>query len=408
MLRAKHARDNHWDMLGWGIVRALFKPGCPVCRAIAEKGDHALDVLFHEHVNDIEVIVPLIEALGFCRRHWHRARHLVRRAYDSELKIVLISDHIVQSLVRRLATADQPLEELRPRRECPICVTERAADPDVGRWLRDGLALPEITQLYRGGTGLCADHLAANRSQDSTIEATLRWPLEQTLAMADQAREGSGQMRFVGQIRRLNVARSTPILPAHGSFTCPVCREANEAERAMYDALADGKSSSTPLCAEHVRRLLAQWRGVDWPADLVNVLAEPIRQSLSSGHRRSSSGGFAWPWNRSSTHAAPRSSRSDCPICQERAATIERTLVRRASVDLADLGCLAHIRALGVVRPDLTSILVERTHARLTNVSAATAALVVKDQRPLAARATDLTVLADELLALFDRSPAET
>jgi len=158
------------------LLEALDKPGCPVCRCVAEDGRRNLTALLYEHVTDAETRRRLRAAWGLC--NWHTwmlptlgtARVGAAILYEDLLRVCArrvsaLGGRRQSRLGRfkrrwRLATGSPPPAERPARRAaCPVCTASRNSE---GRYLETALDFirdPEFAEAYGRSTGLCMPHV---------------------------------------------------------------------------------------------------------------------------------------------------------------------------------------------------------------------------------------------------------
>ena len=407
VLQAKYARDQRWDFVGYLVVRGLILPGCAVCRASADLGSRELSFLLHEHVNDAEVVVRLIESNGFCRRHCAQARDHVALNYEDQLKIVLLYDHLVQSLHRRLGEQPQGVEAVAPRRDCTICTVERNAEAEIVDWLRDGLAVPELASLYAESSGLCLRHLFGIPAREPRLEA----PIQAVLDAAGHAlREDPSVPGPVGERVALFWGGGWDGDQTAGncySF-CSVCKMAVTSENRALHVVADGDDVDGVLCRHHTRTLRTILAGREWPRRIIATMVERIdtrRQLVRREHPllrrplRALIDGGERPTVRDD---GPE----ECPVCREVGKATVAALSQATASDVGENGCLGHIAALGQMQPWSQRALNASLRSRLERLVTRVGEACQFDRLPRAARRSELADLADRLTDLFAHSDA--
>ncbi len=405
VLQAKYSRDQRWDFIGYLVVRGLMLPGCAACRASADIGSRELSFLLHEHINDAEVVVRLIASNGFCRRHCAAARDHVARNYEDELKIVLLYDHFVRSLHRRLSEQPREVEPIDPRQRCPICTVERTADAEIVDWIRDGLAVPEVADLFRGSLGLCLRHLFQSPTRDQRLESPVRGLLDATRSWLDRGASVPGTL---GEHVALlwGGGWQGDQIDGGGVPDCPVCQETARTEDRALRAVAGGAVADAVPCRDHTRALRTILCGQEWPRDVITMMVELIGARLESAARDRP---FALhrlrPLRAGSARTTPRDvSRSECPVCRavDHAATVALSQV--AVSDVGERGCLGHIAALGRSRPAWQPELNAALRSRLEVLGIAVQDACQFARVPREARRGELAELARQVTVLFQSS----
>jgi hypothetical protein len=82
----------------FALFEALEKPGCPVCRFMAEYSRSYLDAFFYEQVNDVGIRRKLRDSRGFCNWHAWQARQIA----SSALGVAIIANDLITGEMTRL------------------------------------------------------------------------------------------------------------------------------------------------------------------------------------------------------------------------------------------------------------------------------------------------------------------
>lgn len=82
------------------LLEALGQGGCPVCTIVQEEVLHYLDMLIHEHVNDLDFRAELRQAGGFCNTH---AWWLYARMQGAALGATIMYRDVLHTARERLA-----------------------------------------------------------------------------------------------------------------------------------------------------------------------------------------------------------------------------------------------------------------------------------------------------------------
>ena len=81
------------------LVEALAQRGCPICAIVHEETLQYLDMLIHEHVNDLDFRADLRQAGGFCNTHgWW----LHSRVHGAALGATIMYRDVVHTMRERL------------------------------------------------------------------------------------------------------------------------------------------------------------------------------------------------------------------------------------------------------------------------------------------------------------------
>ena len=82
----------------FALLEALEKPGCPVCRFMAEYSRSYLTAFFYEQVNDVGIRRKLRHSRGFCNWHAWQAREIV----SSALGVAILAHDLITEEIARL------------------------------------------------------------------------------------------------------------------------------------------------------------------------------------------------------------------------------------------------------------------------------------------------------------------
>ena len=82
----------------FALLEAFDKPGCPVCRFMAEYSLTYLNALFDEQVNDVGVRQKLRASRGFCNWHAWQARYIA----SSALGVAIMANDLITEEMSRL------------------------------------------------------------------------------------------------------------------------------------------------------------------------------------------------------------------------------------------------------------------------------------------------------------------
>ena len=175
------------------LIAALDRPGCPVCRLVAEAVDGFLESVCYEGVNDLELREELRQAGGFCGEH---ASRFLGQSHGQLATAIVYRDVLVNA-ARRIAPAPRgsgigellgraPRRQavVGDRRRCPACRIQAEATERYLQTLRARLVDAEVQGRYREGGGLCLPHL----------DRALEWDDDGGRFLADAAAAGLGTL----------------------------------------------------------------------------------------------------------------------------------------------------------------------------------------------------------------------
>jgi hypothetical protein len=140
-----------------GHIRALLrKPGCPICRGLAEAMNRSIFWFLYEGYYEEVSMRQLCAAGGFCPSHfWALTRH------SGTWALSYIPQYLIEDALERLRAARRSRRrKLQPARDdCPTC--SQLAWWEAYLVMRFVIAwpVPEIRAAYTVDDGLCRRHL---------------------------------------------------------------------------------------------------------------------------------------------------------------------------------------------------------------------------------------------------------
>jgi hypothetical protein len=147
------AVDKHINF--FELQKAAEKPGCPLCRIVADRAERYIDNMLFEHVSDRVFRANHRAAGGFCDFH---SRGLA--AFRDGLAVAILGRDILED--RILSFEKQ--KPWNPKGRCPICVERDRIEEEYLSFLAaSGGGSPEEKELRGAFTvsdGLCAPHFS--------------------------------------------------------------------------------------------------------------------------------------------------------------------------------------------------------------------------------------------------------
>jgi hypothetical protein len=156
------------------LIEALDRPGCPVCRLVAEAVDAYLGAVCYEQVNDLDVREQLRAAGGFCRAHAYRFLH----QRHGKLASAIVYRDVLANAARRierggtggrrgsgsllsglLGSKGARRSAADGARRCLACQARDEAEERYLGSLRSRVVDPAVQERYRAADGLCVPHL---------------------------------------------------------------------------------------------------------------------------------------------------------------------------------------------------------------------------------------------------------
>jgi hypothetical protein len=148
------AVDKHINF--FELAKAAEKPGCPLCRIVADRAERYIDNMLFEHVSDRGFRALHRAAGGFCSRH---SRNL--ESFRDGLAVAILGRDILEDRIASFARG----RPWRPRGRCPVCLEgERIEEEYLGFLASAGGESPEERELREAVTasaGLCIPHYGA-------------------------------------------------------------------------------------------------------------------------------------------------------------------------------------------------------------------------------------------------------
>src|SRR5215210_3332996 len=224
LLERFFGRTPHGDScLTAYLEEALERPGCPICRLVADATLRSLEFLLYGRVNDPVTARQLLATRGFCGEHTWAVRETAAIVHAAT-GVARLYQRPLADLLRHADGDARFLRWLRPDEPCPLCAANAAT---TAAYLAELARLLAGRSPRLGGMAavLCLPHLG-----ELTPYATARglaWLAEATETALGHAR---GPARLALAVGR----RPLGGLPA--SCACPACRAAREASAAVEDA----------------------------------------------------------------------------------------------------------------------------------------------------------------------------
>jgi hypothetical protein len=154
------------DMQYFDLLEACAEPGCPVCRLSLKLVRHYIDTILYEYVNDPGVRDEIRRSRGYCNAHaWWMVE-----VHGAGLGIAIIQGDIVQTVIELTETlsngrnarqsAQELLQRLQPKAECPVCAHRRAMEDITLNMLLQHISDEKLATALAGSAGLCLPHFS--------------------------------------------------------------------------------------------------------------------------------------------------------------------------------------------------------------------------------------------------------
>ncbi|MDR3139415.1 MAG: hypothetical protein LBT95_07045 [Treponema sp.] len=145
------AVDRHINF--FELQKAAAKPGCPLCRIVADRAERYIDNMLFEHVSDRGFRAAHRAAGGFCPFH---SRNLV--SFRDGLAVAILGRDILEDRILSFKTRKFP--KLRGR--CPVCLEQDRIEEEYLSFLAqsggDSKEEGELREIFTASEGLCAPH----------------------------------------------------------------------------------------------------------------------------------------------------------------------------------------------------------------------------------------------------------
>jgi hypothetical protein len=242
----------------------LDRPGCPVCRYVAEASDAYLAWFALDGHYDGAVLSRICASRGMCPPH---TRRLLSQP-GAETRLTAVYRYVIEAAMRDLYG--------RPAALCPACEHDTAAaDRVLGILLEDVMSTDRFT--YKRHGGLCLPHLRRAAGLGKRVD--LRWAFR---FMMKQLTEQPPSLELLAgwpdpdADARVALRAALPLRrPCAGDSACLPCWAAASAER---EQLAGARSA-------------ARWAPASLPDD---CLCEPHLRDLVLGSDNGASGVLSW------------------------------------------------------------------------------------------------------------------
>jgi hypothetical protein len=148
--------DRHINF--FELQKALARPGCPLCRIVADRAEQYIDNMLFEHISDRGFRKTHRAAGGFCDVH---SRNLL--SFRDGLAVAILGRDILEDRILFF----QKRKSWRPREQCPVCAErdriEREylgflAQCETGAAGGDTANAGELREAFTASDGLCAPH----------------------------------------------------------------------------------------------------------------------------------------------------------------------------------------------------------------------------------------------------------
>jgi hypothetical protein len=145
------AVDKHINF--FELEKAAEKPGCPLCRIVADRAERYIDNMLFEHVSDRAFRRAHRLAGGFCNEH---SRNL--ESFRDGLAVAILGRDVLEERLDSF----KGRKPWRRRERCPICVERDRIETEYLGFLAgaggESAEEQELRQIFTRSAGLCAPH----------------------------------------------------------------------------------------------------------------------------------------------------------------------------------------------------------------------------------------------------------
>jgi hypothetical protein len=145
------AVDKHINF--FELEKACQKPGCPLCRIVADRAERYIDNMLFEHVSDRGFRKAHRLAGGFCDHHSRRLA-----SFRDGLAVAIMGRYILEDRIDSF----KKRKPWRPRERCPICLERDRIEVEYLGFLAasggESSEEQELRRAFSASGGLCAPH----------------------------------------------------------------------------------------------------------------------------------------------------------------------------------------------------------------------------------------------------------
>jgi hypothetical protein len=161
------AIDRHINF--FELRKACAKPGCPLCRIVADRAERYIDNMLFEHVSDRGFRAAFRAAGGFCNFH---ARNL--ESFKDGLAVAILGRDILEDELAAFKTR----KKRKLKGVCPVCEERNRIETEYLSFLleADGESPEEreLREAFTASQGLCVPHYSKLLQTSVRVPAWLR------------------------------------------------------------------------------------------------------------------------------------------------------------------------------------------------------------------------------------------
>jgi hypothetical protein len=161
------AVDRHINF--FELRKACAKPGCPLCRIVADRAERYIDNTLFEHVSDRSFRAGFRAAGGFCNLH---ARNL--ESFRDGLAVAILDRDILEDEL----AAFKARKKRKLKGVCPVCEErDRIENEYLSFLLEVSGESPEereLKEIFTASSGLCIPHYGKLLQTGGRVPSWLR------------------------------------------------------------------------------------------------------------------------------------------------------------------------------------------------------------------------------------------
>jgi hypothetical protein len=135
------------------LEKACEKPGCPLCRIVADRAERYIDNMLFEHVANRSFRALHRASGGFCAEH---SKNLV--SFRDGLAVAILGRDILEDRIEHF----KKRKAWKPKGECPVCIERDRIEKEYCGFLagaKDKSAeVEELKKYFLASSGFCAPH----------------------------------------------------------------------------------------------------------------------------------------------------------------------------------------------------------------------------------------------------------
>jgi hypothetical protein len=151
------------------LEKACEKPGCPLCRIVADRAERYIDNMLFEHVADRGFRALHRASGGFCAEH---SKNLV--SFRDGLAVAILGRDILEDRIEHF----KKHKAWKPKGECPVCIERGRIEKEYSGFLAEAkdksAEVEELKKYFLASDGLCAPHYTRLQQEAKQIPSWLK------------------------------------------------------------------------------------------------------------------------------------------------------------------------------------------------------------------------------------------